>query len=137
MSDSSSTKPKRFGFVFSLLAIAGIAIIGLSLRHGCKLIDEKARAGMQVNRIKQLILACRVYAEDHNGEFPSSLEVLHPDYIDQHFFHAMEDPDQPVVYYPGNNASDDPRSLLLKYPLAADGKTARGYTNGTVMLENE
>jgi hypothetical protein len=34
-----------------------------------------------MSNAKQVVIACRVYAMDHNGKFPPTLDALVPDYL--------------------------------------------------------
>jgi prepilin-type processing-associated H-X9-DG protein len=72
---------------------------------------EKARRVSCLSNLKQIGLACHVYADKHDGKFPPYLDVLFPDYL----------PDKKVLICP--SASHEGKSGSSDYVYAAGGTT--------------
>ncbi|MEM6278399.1 MAG: hypothetical protein AAF733_02900 [Verrucomicrobiota bacterium] len=88
--------------------------------------------------LKSLLLASRAYAADHDGNFPSSLEELYPDYVDEKdcFVSLNEAEEQlPFLYHPGLSNSADSKTPLVVDPHLRNGKRYVAYVGGHVGFE--
>ena len=74
----------RTGFTLIELLVV-IAIIGILigfLAPGAMKLREKARRSKCQNNLKQIFYAISSYRDDHNEQYPESLDELHDSYID-------------------------------------------------------
>lgn len=134
MSDQSGREVKLTCFwVFIVAALIGSLLV--PYKSG---ISERSPRTRELNRVKSLLLACRAYAADHEGElYPPSLESLYPDYIDLKDFHLAPDKSGakvPVLYHPGYTSADQ-GAIVLEHPLDFNGKRIVGYVGGHVTAE--
>ena len=77
-------RKERSGFTLIELLVV-IAIIGILvgfLAPGAMKLREKARRSKCQNNLKQIFYAVSAYRDDHNEQYPSSLDVLYDHYID-------------------------------------------------------
>lgn len=117
-----------------ILAACGLlAFIALTL-YG----RTTPRADGQVARtqMKELLGGCQAYAADHDGNYPPSLEVLYPNYIDNNLLFYAEGPKGnriPLVYHPGLKMIADPAVPLVEYPFPVGATKISGNTRGAVM----
>ena len=78
------TKKTTSGFTLIELLVV-IAIIGILigfLAPGAMKMREKARRSKCQNNLKQIFYAISSYRDDHNEQYPPSLDVLYDSYID-------------------------------------------------------
>lgn len=92
--------------------------------------------------IRELTLACRVYAFDNDGKFPPYLEALFPDYITDRELLTAEISTNPRVvapylYRPGLTTETVTREMFIVGPeRGSDGKRAVGYIDGSTERTN-
>jgi|GEM_PF-1279775 hypothetical protein len=134
MSHQPGRKVKLTYFWLFIVAV----LIGATLVPYGGGISERSPHTRELNRVKSLLLACRAYAADHEGEiYPPSLESLYPDYIDLKDFHLAPDNNGskvPVLYHPGYTSADQ-GAVVLEHPLDFNGKRIVGYVGGHVTEE--
>ncbi len=63
------------GMIFGTAVLASILIPVFSAA------TESAKANQSLMRAKKICTGCRMYASDHGGKYPNSLEELVPDYV--------------------------------------------------------
>lgn len=81
---STSTRRSRCGFTLIELLVV-IAVIGILigfLAPGAMQVREKARRSKCQNNLKQIHLAISSYLQDHNEQYPQSLDELYDRYLD-------------------------------------------------------
>ena len=77
-------RPGQRGFTLIELLVV-IAIIGILigfLAPGAMTMREKARRSKCQNNLKQIYYAVAAYRDDHNEQYPASLDELHDAYLD-------------------------------------------------------
>ena len=91
-----------------------------------------------LHRAKSIGLACKLYAGDHGGSYPSSLQQLVPSYIPDAQFIAIPSRDgsrQLDFEYFGGTDTAPPESVLIRIPPEQpDGSAVIGYSDmsGTI-----
>ena len=66
------------GYIFTFLLVASfVGMIALSVGA----MRESARSTNSLSNAKQIVMGCKLYARDHGGEFPASLDELIPQYL--------------------------------------------------------
>ena len=78
---------------------------------------SKAQAAASLSHARQIAMACKLYADDHGGKFPPSLQGLVPDYLPNvATFVSPFAPSEPIgyVYHPNANSLADPKTVLLE-----------------------
>lgn len=60
-----------FGFL-----IVGVAMLAAIALPAFAMVRERGQQTQTVNHAKQIVLACKIYAQDHDGKFPDDLETL-------------------------------------------------------------
>ena len=73
---------RGFTLIELLVVIAIIGILVGFLAPGAMKMREKARRSKCQNNLKQIYYAISSYRDDHNEQYPSSLDDLHDRYID-------------------------------------------------------
>jgi prepilin-type N-terminal cleavage/methylation domain-containing protein len=75
-------KPSGFTLIELLVVIAIIGILIGFLAPGAMKMREKARRSKCQNNLKQIYYAISNYRDDHNEQYPASLEELYDRYLD-------------------------------------------------------
>ncbi len=78
-----ATGPRsRFSLLWVCMLIAlGLVALALLSPMSCQPREPARRAACR-NCLRNLSIACSVYAEDNNGHYPDTLERLYPDFVD-------------------------------------------------------
>ncbi|MDF1816289.1 MAG: hypothetical protein P1V20_29085 [Verrucomicrobiales bacterium] len=96
------------------------------------------RKKLEHARVQTLLIHCRAYATDHNGNYPSGLTDLFPKYIQlaSNFYspphNATDDLPQAYYYRPGLNVGAKVDEPLVVSPHVVKGKVNVGYVGGFV-----
>jgi len=122
------------GYVQALFAVLTIVSIlaGVALPvFGA--VREKAQQAKALSNAKSIGVACRLYAVDHEGKFPTKLEDLVPDFIPDasDLLCPYPDPKNPVPFeYFGGSEKDDPDKILIASPAVAGKARVFIYADG-------
>ena len=88
-----------------------------------------------ISYAKQVWIACRVYADEHDGEYPPALDILVPDYIeDQRTPNILRDENSRDrwIYYRPQNKTHDENHLLVESTYKIKDRKIYGFTDGSV-----
>jgi hypothetical protein len=88
--------------IIAMLAFAGLAVYWMM--SGASGQASKSPVTQSLTRAKKLCLACRIYASNHQGNLPPSLDALVPGYLADHSaFVSPLMPSEPegYLYTPG------------------------------------
>jgi type II secretory pathway pseudopilin PulG len=124
-----------FSFIFLVSLLAGIAVPVFAA------VRDRAQETKCLSQAKQIALACRLYAMDHKGDFPPTLDELIPDYLpDKQLFDCPIRKDQtPLGYdYFGGKDTDPATKILLSSK--ATTRTHRrivATSDGSAMIKRE
>jgi type II secretory pathway pseudopilin PulG len=125
-----------FGFLFIGIAVlAGIALPVFSS------VQDRAAATKCLSNAQQIALSCRLYASDHDGNYPQTLEQLVPDYLpDNHIFTCPITKDATTVGYEyfGGTDTDPPNKVLLTSKATTrDHKRVVVYVDSSGILKRD
>lgn len=94
-----------------------------------------------VNNLKQIGLACRMYSNSNNDEFPPTLDALKDDFLQQDSIYLWTNvktgKKKPFVYAPGYNESDSVDTMIAAAPMAVNGKREVLWLDGHVKTISE
>ena len=102
------------GYIGFLLIFLGV-LAGIALPV-FNTIQDRGLTTKGMAEAKQIVLACKLYAIDHHGHFPETLDQLIPTYLqDKHLFVCPLNKHDPSGYeYLGGNESDPPDKVVLR-----------------------
>jgi hypothetical protein len=106
--------------IISIIAI--LAGIALPIFGAVKAKGEQTKA---LSNAKQIAIGCRLYAVDHHGAFPKTLDELVPDYMPdrQIFVCTFDKGHDPMGFeYYGGKDTDPPENVLLVSKALSQGK---------------
>ena len=111
----------------SLVVVPMLLALSLPAYNGIRQSGFKVK---NMSSMKQIVIACQIYAEDNEGKFPADLEALVPDYLDIPEVLHYHDPSDsanvlPFRYFPGYGQSDTD-ALLLAAPPSLPRRKRRG-----------
>ena len=98
-----------------LIIAATASVLGVVLTPAFFRAREEARKSRCLGNLKQIGLAMAIYANDHDDEFPPTLNDLMPAYLtDEGFFHCPSDrSDKPSYFYVPGLTAKDTRPILM------------------------
>ncbi len=111
-------KEKTPAWLWLLLGCGGVtvlAVVGVFLLGIITVGDARSRAQEVYCRsnLRQIGLACLMYAEENDQKFPPNLQVLMPNHIDSpKIFVCRGRPGGAYKYLPGRTADSSPKTII-------------------------
>ena len=135
---SSKTYDSHKSTMMSMANPTAIAVLASMSFPAYQKIQNRAESTQQINNTRQVILALRTYAADHDDQFPETLEELYPDYIgtEELLYDLREGVPVAFEYNAGLSALSFSRLWLVATP-PRGGKRIVGYVGGRVMEISE
>jgi prepilin-type processing-associated H-X9-DG protein len=99
-----------------LIVAATVGVLGVVLIPALFRAREEARKSACLGNLKQIGLAMAIYANDHDDNYPPTLNDLMPKYLtDEGLFHCPSDrSDKPsYLYVPGFTAKDRAMAMVV------------------------
>ena len=136
--------PSGVGKILGPLAVMPAAMAaGMALPAFGK-VSAKGKASSSLLQAKQIAIACKMYAGDHDGKFPPTLDALVPAYLpERKVFVSPFAPDEPMgyTYHPGLTEKSPSETVLVedRYSIGVAGQrvTIHADTTGEVTKATE
>ncbi|HWB60892.1 MAG TPA: DUF4190 domain-containing protein [Chthoniobacteraceae bacterium] len=121
------------GYGFSTFYIAILAGIALPVFAAVR---EKGLEVKSITNVRQIVVACKLYAVDNGGKFPDNVDQLYPTYLkDQNLLIDPMDPTGATRYeYFGGKDTDPPEQVLLQSKIVKHNRRVEAFINGVVKL---
>ncbi len=120
------------------LAVAPIAMMAGTMVPVVSKVQEKAKATKSLNQVKQIAIACKLYAVEHGGKFPPTLAALTPDYLtNPAILISPFAPEVPVgyTYTAGLTEKSDASAILIEDKFSGkEQQRIVGYVDGSVKI---
>lgn len=126
-----------FSFIFLTAMMLGIALPVF------KSVQDRGNAIKCLAQAKQIVVACKVYAAENNGNYPDTLDQLIPKYLpDNKLFVCpmMKGSDQTAMgydYYGGKNTDPPNKVVLVSKGAMINHKRVVIYSDGSGLLTND
>jgi hypothetical protein len=146
----ASPEPKKtsgptIAFLIVACLIAALVALGIIAAIAFPVLGkaaQRARTNQELINMRQVMMASRMYAIDHEGLFPSSLGQLIPDYLlDSDVFltphSAAADDDDSFIYIPGHRDDSPAETIILVSPIIKNGKRAVATADGAALVLDE
>jgi hypothetical protein len=126
------------GYGITVLSILGVAFFAIFAIPAMRGVGDQVKLVNSVSHARTLAFACKVYAIDHDDEYPPSLEALVPEHLPE--VSDLEDPLAPQFgrdgFYYLRPAKTDPEStVIIAGHGTAGGKRAVARKNGEASAE--
>jgi prepilin-type processing-associated H-X9-DG protein len=117
------------GVNLSSFASGGVPIMAAMLLPALNQAREKARDANCASNLKQIGLACHLYADKHGGKFPDSLDQLVGEYLpSEKILHCPSSPNQAAISY-GYCRGYTPKNVYRILAFDVDGNHRGGGRN--------
>jgi Domain of unknown function (DUF4190)/GYF domain 2 len=124
-----------------LLLIIVVLFLGALAIPAFSAARDRALATQCLSNARQIALACRMYAMDHGGNYPATLNQLVPDYVpDTHLFTCPITKDSTIIgyeYFGGKDSDPPTKILLMSKAKTRDGKRIVIYSDATGDVKRE
>lgn len=124
------------GFVVIIPIVALLAGIALPVFAQVQI---KAKQTKSLSNAKQIAIGCKMYALDHDGAFPKTVEELYPDIIESRevFICPVTGPSDPMgyIYFGGKETDPADKVLIVSKTPDKRGKRAVVHVDGTGAIE--
>ena len=107
--------------------IAVIAILAGMALPVFSQVQLRAKQTQSLSHAKQIAMGCKIYALDHNGAFPATLEELFPEFLQDRsvFICPLSGPSEPMGYLYFGGKETDPADKPLIVSKSADRRGKR------------
>ena len=123
-----------------IVTLAFGALAGVWMIFGGSGSASKTQATRSLLKAQELCVACRIYAQAHQGNFPPSLDELFPTYLrDRSVLASPLKPDEPVgyIYTPGLKALGPVNAVAVEDKFApAQHIRIVAYVDGSARVLN-
>ena len=126
------------GYLFGVVSFVGI-LAGIALPVFMA-VQQKGLAIKSLSNAKQIAISCKLYAADHNGDFPPTLRDLVPMYVkDPAIFVDPLDPTHPADGYEyfGGKDSDPADKILIQSKVANHNMRVIVHCDGSGLVQRE
>ena len=126
---------RKFFAITVIVLVFGVFVSALFPGRG---VSERGRSIADESRLKNVMLGCRMYALDYDGDYPPNLRMLFPDYVDEERDFVSRpiskgDRERDFIYRSGFKSTDDPTEPILLSPSKTKrGKRGVGFADGEV-----
>lgn len=126
--------PLILGIIFAVM----LGVMGMNTQKFVEIATAKISVQQLENSARQVSIALAMYASDHGGKYPETLEELVPDYLaDRALLESPLSPGEDVGYLYFGGRSNEPGHQVLMISKSADERGRRIVVrkNGTVRVE--
>jgi hypothetical protein len=124
-----------FSFFFLAVLMAGIALPVFAE------VQNRARQVQCLKEARGIALGCKLYAKDHRGNYPPSLDALVPEYLsDKRLFACQIRKDQPPIgynYFGGRDTDPSTNVLLSSKAVTRDHKRIIVTSDGAAIFKRQ
>jgi hypothetical protein len=131
------------GLITGYIGLALIALLPILAGIALPVFGEVQLRGKQTKSLanaKTIATACKIYALDHNGDFPPTLDALGPEHLPDRaiLICPLSGPSVPIGYDYFGGRTDDPPERILLISKAADrrGRRVVVHVDGSGAIEN-
>jgi hypothetical protein len=115
------------------ITIAWAVVLLFAAVHRVEMIGTEATlSGHSLNNLKEICVACKEYAIDHEGRFPPTLEALVPAFLaDRNILRSPLQPNDPIGY---NYTPPDPKDDDSDTVVVIEDKFAPSLTHHRIVI---
>jgi hypothetical protein len=133
---TTRSKSETAGRVAMVLALVLLVAAGAVSAYAYRVQPSDRRARSKIN-LRQVLMACQFYAQDNGNQFPPSLEVLYPKYLDDREVLGLPAPGQSgasryTLVPPAAGATSGPQAVVCETEADSRGGRNVGWSDGSV-----
>lgn len=127
------------GLIMGYLTLAMVPILVAIALPVFGQVQLKGKQIKSLSQAKQIVMGCKIYAIDHDGNFPRTLDELVPEIVPSRdvFICPLTGPSDPMGYTYFGGKETDPADKVLLVSKAADrrGKRVVIHVDGSGAIE--